>query len=166
MEKRKKASVTFSAVALALIVSIGVGLFMQRSGLTPSYLVFAGDSTPDSYGNMVRQVWMIQAAQGKSWDIDYGEYTEGMTVEIDANYQTQIIVAVNINKTLANDPGEAAAYTRVYLNVSTVFTDQLLTYWQVQDLDAGFYTVTYNSTLWTPSADTVYACTVEFEAYY
>lgn len=166
MEKKRKASLTFGAVALALMVSMAVGLFMQRSGLTPAYLVFATGSTPDSYGNMVRQVWMIQEAQGKTWDIDYGEYTEGMTQEIDANYQTKIIVAVNINKTLAGDPGEAAAYTRVYLNISTVFTDQLLAYWEVDDIDVGFYTVKYNSTLWTPATDTSYDVTVEYEAYY
>lgn len=172
MEKRKKASL-ISAVALALMVSMAAGLFMQHSGLAPkSYLVFAGDSNPDEYGNQIEYVRVWQNKTG-SWEtavIIYDfNYTQDMTVEIDANYPTYLSISVYINRTLCeNNINLADDYTRVYVNVSTVFTNQLAT-WQESNGDLPpftIYRVLYTTTTWTPATDTTYDVTVKYEAYY
>lgn len=164
MEKRKKASVTFGAVALALTVAVAFGVVMQRSGLTPAYLVFAGDSAPDSYGNKIVQLTVFQTGGWYS-TTSYEDYTSGMTIEITANIVTWMQIHVHINKTLCVEP-EADDYTRVYMNISGgVKTDELLTWFSTAS-DGDFYRVIYNCTDWTPAIDTSYDVTVEYEAYY
>ena len=171
MEKKRKASLTFGAVALALMIALAVGLFMQRSGLTPAYLVFAVGSTPDSYGNKIVWVVVLQNLTGTFeivTVIDTSNYTSGMIVEIDANYPTYLRTFVQINKSLCGDYIDLADdYTRVYFNISTVCTNELGVKTGSIQSSGDFYQVYYNCEVeWTPTTDTAYECTVEYEAYY
>ena len=170
MEKRKKASLTFSVIAIALMVSMAAGLFMQRSGLAPkSYIVFATGSTPDEYGNKIHQLDVLQK-EGIYWyvvvHITEVNYTSGMTAEIDSNMLTKLRIQVYINKTLVTDCTDAVAKTRVYLNISTVFTNQLMSYTGGCEGAGDYWAVTYESTSWTPVTDTAYDVAVKYEAYY
>lgn len=172
MEKKRKASLTFSVVALALMVSLAVGLFMQSSVLTPiSKLLVYAQSNPDSYGNQISWVKIYQI-HGASHDvvryITDSNYTSGMTLEVDANYETYLKIRVLLSDTLASDIMDAEAKTRVYLTVSGIFTNELLDAKGSGSGPAGFYWIefgdqTYN---WATAADTVYECTVKYEAYY
>ena len=169
MEKKKKKASIFSAVALAVMVSVVAGLFMQRSGLTPSYLVFASDSNPDGYGNMIYAVDIWQNKTGNFEEITgivYTTYTEGQTVEIDANYPTKLLARVFINKTLCgNNIDLADDYTRVYWNISTVCTDFVGIYKETGSA-GDFYEVFYWSKTWTPATDIEYSVSIHYEAYY
>jgi len=167
---KKKASL-ISAVALALVISVAFGLFMQHSGLTPAYLVFALDSNPDSYGNKIVWVCVLQNQTGLFeivTTITTSNYTSSMTVEIDANYPTYLRTFVQINKTLCDDYIDYADdRTRVYFNISTVCTDELGVKTGSIQAEGDFYQVYYDCQVeWTPATDTAYDCTVEYEAYY
>lgn len=168
---KKKASL-ISAVALALMVSMAAGLFMQRSGLTPAYLVFALDSNPDSYGNMINLV-KINTYEGAGpwdevWHITPSNYTSGMTLEVDANLLCFIRAEVKLNDTLASTWEEARDYTRVYLNISGVFTNKLLGFVGFAAPSGGLWTISYGLTSgnWTLQTDTSYAISLKYEAYY
>ena len=164
MEKKRKASLTFGAIALAIMISVAIGVFMQRSGLTPSYLAFAVGSTPDAYGNKIAQFTVFQV--GGWFDAtSYLDYTSGMTIEISANTVTWLQIHVHINKTLTSQ-GDADDYTRVYMNISHgKKTNELLTWFSTAS-DGDFYRVIYNCTNWTPATDTAYQVDVRYEAYY
>lgn len=169
MEIGKKKASVIGIVALALMISVTLGLFMQRSGLTPAYLVFAVDSNPDSHGNRIESLKVYQNKTGSfDWvaTIDTGNYTSDMTVEIDANYPTFFAVAVRINNTLASSTDDAKSKTRVYLNISEgVYTNEDLTAVS-SDPGGDWYYVVYQCDPWTPTTDTLYNCAVRYEAYY
>ncbi len=169
MEKKRKASI-FSVFTVALLVSVAVGLFMQSSGLTPSYLVFAGDSSPDEYGNKIVRVIIYQNLTGEFeavYTLECADYITGMTIEIDANYPTNMRVTVQIKKTLCDDGMQKAIdYTRVYWTISTVCTDKLgVQMGGVQGV-GDYYLVPYLSDEWTPVSDTTYSVSLDYEAYY
>lgn len=164
MEKKRKASLTFGAVALALMIALAVGVFMQRSGLTPkSYLVFATGSTPDAYGNKIAQLTVFQP----DWfdATSYLDYESEMTIEISANTLTWMQIHVHINKTLCVEP-LADDYTRIYMNISEGEKSNELLTWFSTASDGDFYRVIYNCTSWTPATDTAYDVDVAYQAYY
>lgn len=156
-----------SIVLAGLMLMLGVGYVIQQN--PQAFLAFAVGSVPDGYGNKIRQVWINQIRLGQGWStsIDYETYQSGMTINVTANCPTWIIVAVNINTTLCpGGQGQADDLTRAYLSVSGVKTNELMTWLTTQELDAGFFTVSFNSTAWTPSPSVVYTVTLNYQAYY
>lgn len=170
MEKiRKKASIVGLATT-ALLVTIALSLFMQYVPMS-KLLVYA-QSDPDEYGNRIFIMYVNQYQDGE-WCrfviCHYSGYTENMTFEIDANFETRVEVHVLINKTLAPTWQNARDYTRVYVNVSTICTDQLLSYNDAWTDQGDFWSIGYEQTVgnaWTPAIDTIYQVDLKYEAYY
>ena len=98
--------------------------------------------------------------------ITSSNYTSGMTVEIDANYNTRLYIIVLINQSLCNNDIDLADdYTRVYVTISTVCTNELATFLNV-GYSGDFFEVRYLSVTWSPASDMTYSVTVDYDAYY
>jgi hypothetical protein len=81
------------------------------------------------------------------------------------NNPLKIIVGVNINKTLTSTPNTA---TRVYLNITGVVTNQLMTFqgnWTGTYFYLCLHYYTWNAT-GQPNAGTEYNVAIRYEAYY
>ena len=166
--KNKHKIMLVSIVVAGLVGLMGYGYMVQQN--PKAFLVFAVGSQPDIYGNKIRQVGIHQIRGGGQWYdiITYEEYQSGMTMDIVANYPTNIAVAVDINKTLC--PGgvaQAKNLVRVYLSISNgVKTNELMTWLQSVDEYPGFYSVLLNSTSWVPATGVLYTVTTNYQAYY
>lgn len=150
-------------ITATLIVTIVLSLFMQY--VPKSTMVYAA-GTPDSYGNQIDYVRIFQGGQ-QVYTITYSNYTSGMTIDIDANVITYLTIEVSLNETLV--VGNPQDFSRVYLNVSTIYTNLLVPSTGYSGPVAGFYSVTFGSsttTEWTTGTDITYECSVRYEAYY
>jgi len=165
---KSKYAVLTSVVLAGLIAMVGFGYMIQQN--PKAFLVFAVGSQPDSYGNRINQFYIRQNRGGSFWMSDpvtYSTYESGVTIEIIANYPTWVIVAVDINQTLC--PGgilEADDLTRVYISISGVYSNQLMTWIDPTVPYAPYYRVWYNSTVWTPSSGVAYSGTLNYQVYY
>jgi len=164
---KSKHVMLMSIVLAGLVGLMGYGYMVQQN--PKAFLAFAVGSQPDIYGNKIRQAGTYQIRGGGQWFdiITYDEYQSGMTIDIVANYPTWIIVGVDINKTLC--PGgvnQAKDLARVYLSISGVKSNELMTWLQSVDQYPGFYSVMFNSTSWVPATGVLYTVTANYQAYY
>ena len=164
---KSKHVMLMSIVLAGLVGLMGYGYMVQQN--PKAFLAFAVGSQPDIYGNKIRQAGIYQIRGGGQWFdiITYDEYQSGMTIDIVANYPTWIIVGVDINKTLC--PGgvnQAKDLARVYLSISGVKSNELMTWLQSVDQYPGFYSVMFNSTSWVPATGVLYTVTANYQAYY
>jgi hypothetical protein len=159
-------------------------------------IVYAG-GTPDSYGNRIVCVYIAEwnstsgayefpygpintayvsdtNIQGSKWvfpdtlnqpGVTLIEYTSSFMFRVYDNHPLKIIVGVNINKTLTTTPSSA---TRVYLNITGVVTNQLMTL-QGNWTGTYFYLCLYYY-IWNvtgqPYAGKEYNVAIRYEAYY
>ena len=164
---KSKHIMLISIVVAGLVGLMGYGYMVQQN--PKAFLAFAVGSQPDSYGNKIRSTTIYQIRQGSGWStsITYQNYQSGVTIDIVANCPTWQIVIVDINQTLC--PGglnQAKNLARVYLSISGVKSNELMTWVESVDVYPGFYSVAFNSTAWTPGTGILYTVTANYQAYY
>ena len=165
--KNKHKIMLVSIVLAGLIGLMGYGYMVQQN--PKAFLAFAVGSQPDNYGNKIRAINIYQIRSGGLWStiIDYDTYQSGVTLDIIANCKTWLVSFVDINKTLVpGGLGQADDLTRVYLSISGVKSNELMTYISTIWPDEGFWTVLFNSTSWVPAAGVLYTVTANYQAYY
>jgi len=154
--------------------------------------VYAGGN-PDSYGNRIVAVWIaewnetlndyqfpykqckhVYTYDGSNTfdglticsasDVIFHEYTDSFELKVYDNRNACVIVRVGVNKTIISDP---LTETRVYLNISSVVSNQLMTA-TGYSTGTNFYLVTFqwNWTSNLPSAGTSYSVVIKYEVYY
>ena len=186
-----KGKVFTLGVAISLLV-----LVLVRPYVAPQFAILKvyADGTPDSYGNRILGVWVAEwnetlsnyqspykqckilvtydgtntfdvfTIHGNGDQMAIFKYTSGVELKVYGNQKCRIIVVVAANKTLISDPEPE---TRVYLNITGVVTNQLMTY-QTSAEGTNYYKITYYYD-WTsnlPSEGTSYAVAIKFEVYY
>jgi len=166
---KSKHIILMSIVLLGLVGLMGYGYMVQQD--PKAFLAFAVGSQPDDWDNRIHEVTIYQNRAGSLWSTTFyhEDYESGMTKDILANYPTWIVVGVNLNAILSpGGPEEAKTLTRVYLSISGVKTNELMTaYYAYANYDhLGFYTVMFNSTSWTPATSVLYTVTLNYQAYY
>ena len=186
-----KGKVFTLGVAVSLLV-----LILIRPYVAPQFGVLRvyGAGSADTYGNRIVGFWVAtyndtlgdyqfpygQAKYAVTYDgtntfdgmniiadttgVTILEYNNGVEVKVYGGKQCKIIVKVGANKTLISDP---ETETRVYLNITGVVTNQLMTY-DGYSTGTNFYLITYyyNWTSNLPSEGTSYTVAVKFETYY
>jgi hypothetical protein len=170
-------------------------IFLLASTLLLTYqnnyatLIVYASGTPDAYGNRI-VIMHVRMWNGTAYEILPDQYTwnggtsfDGAGIMYGTNARAieygngnlywrvkddnplQIWVDVAINKTLTTTPSTA---TRVYLNITGVVTNQLMTY-NGYSSTSHFYICTHVYT-WNvtgqPNAGTLYSIVIRYEAYY
>jgi len=172
---RKKHIALLSTTTIAAIAFIAILLVANMANQYGfSIAKVYGQSNPDAYGNRIAKI-RIRQYKDTGWIdvvvIDTSNYTEGMTVTVPANKETIIAVHVWINKTLTNnDQALCDDYTRVYLNVSGVYTNlELEFYYSETASDPNFWEVWYRipyAQNFTTATDTTYQISALYQVYY
>lgn len=163
MDKKKGIIVT-TVFGCLLILSVA-SLFLERANIAQFRVYGAG--TPDSYGNRIEYVKVQQNSSG-SWTTEV--YITNVNYTADATHQiqnafTRLLVGVLLNVTLADNATHAESNTRVYANVTGVYTDEELTV-NTSSSNATYYKVEYLLNPWQAQADTTYNITLLYQAYY
>ena len=125
--------------------------------------------TPDAYGNVIMNLTIHQ------WDGDSWELLQ--TVETDTNWTQRVVdsqpinitVCWRLNITLADDITEARAYTRVYINITTIWTNNEMnaTGSVTSDVDYYYgYELAYWNQTGNPESGVTYNVATRYEAYY
>lgn len=164
MELRKKATIV-GLVTATLLLTIGLSQFMQY--VPKSFIVYAA-GTPDAYGN---HIYLVSVREGTTTLINIyaTNYTLDATYEVDANIELHFFIRVYINKTLCNnDESLADDYTRVYVNVTGHYVNELIPSYIIDPTgtDGDYFWASYSGIYWTTTADTTYQIGVRYEAYY
>ena len=161
---------------LALAVVAFMAFVPFKYNPTWHAFVWATGSAPDQYGQQIYEVIIYQNISGSYIQAQTimasnqggGNYSSGMTLSITSNVQTYFYVAVLMNSTLIT--GSPSADTRVYLNVTGIYTNALMIYnsYSGNYPSAPFDDVVYEypSTYWTPAASTTYSISLLYQAYY
>lgn len=153
-----------TVIPLILILTFSILLIEHHS------IIFVqAIGTPDSYGNVIMNM-TIHQWNGSNWELL-------QTVTTDTNWTQRVVdsqpinftVCWRLNKTLASDSTEAQDYTKVSMNISTIWTDEELnatgsvssdaTYWY------GYELAHWNQT-GKPESGVTYEVTTKYEAYY
>ena len=172
----------FSLVGIvlgAIIVGLAVFSWGQSIGVTPmSKLVVYAAGVPDSYGDRIFGFYVYQNTSG-SWtqitSVEYNSFTNGTTLSIPANQKTIVLCLAHLNVTFAPDASTALTRTRVYITISGIVSSTLMT------ASGSAYDGLYNkwgcshwypsststaTSVWTPTTDTTYTVTIQYQAYY
>lgn len=154
-----KKTLLLVAISIALLM---IALFSHPNG-TFIKLVYAADA----YGNDIQYVEIWQW-NGTVWILMHNLTASGGTYRINDNQPTKFVVNIKFNSTLATDQTQAIDYTRVYMNITAVWTNVELNNTSCV-LVGGFY-ILKEQGLWNvtgqPQAGVTYACTVLYQGYY
>jgi len=124
-------------IPLSLIIALALFSGIHHNTM----LVFATGSSPDSYGNMIHEVffWTYNHTSD-AWEPIYyiwthdggshyfkstwtnftvGTYSSGFTLSVKATTEIKFGIYVLLNDTFASSSAEALSNTRVYMNIST-----------------------------------------------
>ena len=120
----------------------------------------------DSSGNAI--LWIrISQYDGGGWVERVNSTASDFSILVEEAEAVKFQVGIRFNDTLAGSESEAVEYTRVYLNISTVVTNQELTNETISYTAPWYYlteTYTWNQTSY-PVAGEDYACTVWYQGY-
>lgn len=136
-------------------------------GNEPCLFVY-GLGDPDSYGNVI--VWhTVEQWNGSSWIILLNHTTSSnWTVRVAHETPTRFQVKWRLNNTLASSETEAVDYTWIYMNISTIWTNQNLTNTS-HSSDANYYygveLATWNQSGY-PASGVTYDVSTKYKAYY
>ena len=125
--------------------------------------------TPDAYGNVIMNL-TIHQWNGTLWELL-------QTVTTDTNWTQRVVdsqpinitICWRLNKTLASTTTLARTYTRVYINISTIWTNNEMNYTGSVSSDATYY-YGYERAYWNqtgkPESGVTYDVATKYEAYY
>jgi hypothetical protein len=171
-----------------IIFLLATTILLSYQNNYATLIVYAG-GTPDSYGDRIVIVH-VRMWNGTDYEVQPDQYTYDGSTSFDGagimyglnanpiaysdgnmywrvkdNNPLQIWVDVAINKTLTTTPSSA---TRVYLNITGVVTNQLMTY-NGYSSTTNYYLCTHIYT-WNvtgqPNAGNSYDIVIRYEAYY
>jgi hypothetical protein len=151
-------------IILAILISISL-ITLFRS-FNDTFLIVKKVYASDSYGNDINYIEIYQY-NGSSWNLVTNFTSSGGSERIHDNWQTRFLVNIKLNSTLATSTSEAISYTRVYMNISTVWTNVELNNTSCS-LNGDFYWLLEEGN-WTtslPSLGVTYSCSVNYQAYY
>ena len=165
---------------LALAVVAFMAVIPAPYNKTWHDFAWAQGSVPDQYGQQIYAVVIEQNVSGGDYlspivmvmasNEPEGNYSSGMALSITSNLATQIVVNVLMNNTLIT--GSPSDNTRVYLNVTGVYSNQAMAYaiYSPNSPLTGFDDVTFeypsSSPYWTPAPSTTYNISILYQAYY
>ncbi|MGP3705246.1 MAG: hypothetical protein ACKD6O_08160 [Candidatus Bathyarchaeota archaeon] len=117
----------------------------------------------DSYGNDITFVEVWEDASLKA-----NFTSSGGSVSVNASKQIKFVVGAKFNSTLASSQSEAVNYTRVYMNITGVWTNVLLNNTGVSGPSGGFYWLSWEGILApnTLSEGQTYGCSIVYQGYY
>lgn len=181
---KKKLSV-LSIVLIALVVTVGIALILQNSGvIKPAEFVVHAAGQADIYGDRIYGIEISNPSGSALYGLQYLSYTSGYTLSIPATNPYIISISVFINASLAGTAALAASNTQVIITIAGVTNNAGGALPSTATLDTipltgesgGGWGVLYwwpglpssegGSTTWTPSAGTTYGTTIAYQVYY
>lgn len=167
MEERKTVGIrklkqAFVAPILAVLIVLALFTMIPERF---AYIQFA--LAADSYGNDI--LWVrISQWDGSQYVEKINSTASAFTVRVEDSKAVKFEVGVRFNDTLASSTSEAISYTRNYLNISTLITNQEMTN-DTCTLSSPYYYITeyyvWNSTGY-PVAGVTYSCSIRYDGYY
>ena len=143
---------------LALIAVLLACLIITQLPLPQYYTVLA----VDSYGNDINY---IEVWEGDTLKANFT--SSGGTVRVNASKLIRFVVGIQFNDTLASSTAEAIDYTRVYMNITGVWTNMELNNTSCQLSGSWYYLKEEgNLTAGTLSEGETYECSVLYQGYY
>jgi len=116
----------------------------------------------DSYGDDINY---IEVWEGDTLKANFT--SSGGTVKVNASKQIRFIVGIQFNDTLASSTAEAIDYTRVYMNITGIWTNVELNNTACQHSGSWYYLKEEgNLTANTLSEGETYECSVLYQGYY
>lgn len=162
---KKKRSILLS-VAILVILSVTIATLLQTQQDLARITVYAA-GTPDAHNNRIQH---CQIYENATWNTTRttSNYTQGETITVDTGIIVYLIYRVYLNNTFADNSSHAVSLTRIYLNVTGKYTNELLDD-EANGTSGNFYYVDYGSNVtsnWTTTADTTYVVSARYDAYY
>jgi len=145
----KKLGLTLATVFL--LSCLIIAQFPQR------YTVLA----VDSYGDDINYIEVWEGDTLKA------NFTSGGTVKVNASKLIRFVVGIQFNDTLASSTAEAIDYTRVYMNITGIWTNMELNNTACQHSGSWYYLKEEgNLTANTLNEGETYECSVLYQGYY
>lgn len=153
-------------LVVASILLLASSLLVLSS--THTDLRVAAIGTPDAYGNVIMYLAVYQH-NGTHWVLLLNHTSDSnWTQRVEDSDPINITVKWRLNNTLAASEAQAVSYTRVLMNISTVWTNEELNNTST-DSDATYYygieEAHWNHT-GKPEAAVDYDVATKYEAYY
>ena len=128
-----------------------------------------GIGTPDAYGNVI--CWLcVYQYNGTAWNLLLNHTTDSnWTQRVVHSQPINITVQWRLNNTLADDAAEARSFTRVYMNLTGVWTNEELNATGSVTSDASYYygvELAYWNQTGKPTTGVTYDVATRYEAYY
>ena len=121
----------------------------------------------DSYGNDITHIEIWQY-NGTSWNLKANFTSSGQSVRVVDGQAVKFIVGIKFNATLASSSSEAISYTRVYMNITSIWNNKELNNTSCS-LVGSFYYLKEQG-IWSvtgyPQSGVTYSCTVLYQGYY
>jgi hypothetical protein len=131
--------------------------------MQPKYTVFA----VDSYGNDINfiEVWQYN---GTGYVLLANFTSSGGSVRVHDSWVINFTIGIRFNSTLASSTSEAISYTRVYMNITGIWTNVELNNTSCTLIGSYYYLTEqghWNQTGY-PQAGVTYECSVLYQGYY
>lgn len=119
-----KGKLLISSVFTTLLISILILSIVLSINQTLFFVYAIG--TPDEHGNVIMEIHIYQH-NGTAYDLLLNHTTStNFTCKVESDTYTRFECKVRFNKTFAVDEEESFDYTRVYLNVTDIYTNELM----------------------------------------
>ena len=141
-----------------IAVLLGICLIFTQLPLPQYYTVLA----VDSYGDDINY---IEVWEGDTLKANFT--SSGGTVKVNASKLIRFVVGIQFNSSLAGSSQEAIDYTRVYMNITGVWTNVELNNTACQHSGSWYYLKEEgNLTANTLNEGETYECAVLYQGYY